>query len=274
MLMSCFVLCVGCRLEPSTQIEHPAIRQVDAELAVYVGGQLDGYEELQRMGFRSVIDVDATAPPRGKDLDLRIVHLPLRYSGITTDEARLLADAMASMDRPIYVHCHHGTNRAPAAAAVALVGIGEWTPDRGVRLLEVSGTDRAFAGLYDSVASSNVIPRDERMPIDQIDRTMEEFPVLMAGIDDSWAALIEDVERRRPATDVTARSAEFVDMLRVAFDADARMESESYRALANQVVVEATELEHALRGVQMNRVQILLDAVGATCTACHRQYRN
>jgi len=274
MLMSCFVLCVGCRLDPSAQIEHPAIRQVDAELAVYVAGQPDGYEELQRMGFRSVIDVDATAPPPAKDLDLRIVHLPLRYSGITADEARVLADAIASMDRPIYVHCHHGTNRAPAAAAIALVGIGEWTPDRGVRLLEVSGTDRAFAGLYDSVASSNVIPRDERMSIDQIDRTLDEFPVLMSGIDDSWAALVEGVERRRPSMELAARSAEFVDMLRVAFDADARMESESYRTIANQAVAEATELEHALRGGQMHRVQSLLDAVGATCAACHRQYRN
>ena len=143
-----------------------------------------------------------------------------------------------------------------------------------MRLLEVSGTDRAFAGLYDSVASSNVIPRDERMSIDQIDRTLDEFPVLMSGIDDSWAALVEGVERRRPSMELATRSAEFVDMLRVAFDTDARMESESYRALANQVVAEATELEHALRDGQMHRVQILLDAVGATCTACHRQYRN
>ena len=79
---------------------------------------------------------------------------------------------------------------------------------------------------------------------------------------------------RRPSMELATRSAEFVDMLRVAFDADARMESESYRALANQVVAEATELEHALRDGQMHRVQILLDAVGATCTACHRQYRN
>ena len=274
LIIVCLVLCAGCRSEPGVHAAHPGIRQVDTGIAVYVGGQLNGYEQLQRMGFRSVIDVDATMPQDGTALDLRIVHLPLRYSGITDDEARLLADAMDSMERPIYVHCHHGTNRAPVAAAIGLVGTGEWTPDHGMRLLERSGTDRAFAGLYDAVASSSVIPPEERLSIDQVECRVEALPVLMAEIDESWSVLKDEVRRGRPAGDAAARSAALVDLLRVAFDGDANMESDSYRALADQVVVQATALEHALRNDRFDRLQSLVDAVGASCTACHRQHRN
>ena len=273
-IISCLVLCIGCRTEPKLHHAGPTIHQVDPAVAVYVGGQLDGYAGLQELGFRSVIDVDATTPRTQPNVDMQIVHLPLRYSGITEEEARALAGALGSMDRPIYVHCHHGTNRAPAAVAVGLVGTGEWTPNQGMRLLERIGTDRAFTGLYDSVAAADGIAPADRMSIKQLARTVDGFPVLMAGIDEVWATLVEDLRSRRPSPDAAAQSAEFVDMLRVAFDTDARMEAEGYRALADQAVAHATALEHALRTDQLRRIRELVDAVQTTCTACHRRFRD
>ena len=206
-------------------------------------------------------------------LDLRIVHLPLRYSGITDDEARLLADAMDSMERPIYVHCHHGTNRngrsGDRSRGDGGVDAGPWHA--------VAGAQRDGPGIRRSVRRGRIIECDttgERLSIDQVECRVEALPVLMAEIDESWSVLKDEVRRGRPAGDAAARSAALVDLLRVAFDGDANMESDSYRALADQVVVQATALEHALRNDRFDRLQSLVDAVGASCTACHRQHRN
>jgi cytochrome c556 len=96
----------------------------------------------------------------------------------------------------------------------------------------------------------------------------------MAGIDEGWAALAFDLEGSRPSSETATQAAELVDMLRSAFDADARMEEGAFHGHAMQSISHATALEHALRGDRFDQVNDLVDALNATCMSCHRQYRD
>ena len=79
---------------------------------------------------------------------LRYVHLPHGYDGIDQRRARELAKAVRDLPGPIYIHCHHGKHRSPAAAAVACVGAGLLKPDRSLCVLNTAGTSTNYRGLY------------------------------------------------------------------------------------------------------------------------------
>lgn len=251
-----------------------SFRQVDSGVEVFIGGQPRGYEALQQMGFKSVIDVDATPPEARSYEAMAIVHLPLRYSGITHEQASELVFALEELARPVYIHCHHGSNRAPAAAAVGLVGTGEWSVAQGIQLMKRAGADPAFYGLFRSVADARVIPSHERSPRDSGLRKFDSFAVSMAKIDEHVANLVRDTAGVPPSPEVAAEAAELVDVLRVAFDGSAHMEEELFHAHASLSIAQAVSLEHALRREQFDQIHDLFTALNATCADCHRQYRD
>jgi hypothetical protein len=81
---------------------------------------------------------------------LRYVHLPHGYDGIPDEKAAMLAKAVSELPGPIYIHCHHGKHRSPAAAAVACVGAGLIEPKQALPILETAGTSPNYRGLYQS----------------------------------------------------------------------------------------------------------------------------
>ena len=75
-----------------------------------------GFEELERMGVKTIISVDGAVPAveRAKARGMRYIHLPIGYNGF--DEKRRLelvrATRDAMKDGPVYLHCHHGKHRS------------------------------------------------------------------------------------------------------------------------------------------------------------------
>jgi len=251
-----------------------SFRQVDSGVEVFIGGQPGGYDALQQMGFRSVIDVDATPPGVRPPAAMTIVHLPLRYSGITHQQASELIAVLEELERPVYIHCHHGTNRAPAAAAVGLIGTGELSSAQGMQLMDQAGADAAFQGLFRSVADARVIPSHERAPRVSDIQSFDSFAVLMAKIDEQTSLLAMETSGVSPSSDAAAESAALVDLLRVAFDGCAQMEEEGFRNHAVESIAQATALEHALRRQQFDQARNHFAALNATCSDCHRAYRD
>ena len=79
-----------------------------------------GFSSLQTLGVKTVITVDGAAPDvaRAERFGMRYVHVPVGYDGIPREEAWRLAKAARDLPGPVYVHCHHGMHRGPAAAVV------------------------------------------------------------------------------------------------------------------------------------------------------------
>jgi|694.fasta_scaffold80310_1 hypothetical protein len=130
---------------------------------VISGGLPEGPEafaELQAMGVRTILSVDGATPSveLAKKYGMRYVHLPHGYDGIAPELAAKLAQALRDLPGPIYIHCHHGKHRSPAAAAVACIGAGKISIQTGREVLRLAGTNPKYVGLHQAVESAVALP--------------------------------------------------------------------------------------------------------------------
>src|SRR6516162_6300346 len=133
----------------------------------------DGFASLQRLGVRTIISVDGARPDveRARRFGLRYVHLPIGYDGVPEEQGLRIAKAVRDLPGPVYVHCHHGKHRGPAAAAVARLCVDERCGvEQALEGMRRAGTDPHYTGLY-------AAPRDLRRPTkDDLDRLPDDFP--------------------------------------------------------------------------------------------------
>lgn len=118
------------------------------------------FKALNVHGVKTVISVDGAKPniELAKKYGMRYVHLPIGYDGVPTERTKDLAKALIELDGPIYVHCHHGKHRGPAAAASACVAGGLLTNDEAVNVLTKMGTGANYAGLWASARTTQQVP--------------------------------------------------------------------------------------------------------------------
>jgi len=127
----------------------------------------EAFESLVGLGVKTIISVDGSTPKvdMAGEWGMRYVHLPIRYDGITKEEGARIARAVRDLPKPIYIHCMHGTARAPSAAAYAEVALGDLDHDAGVDLLHRVGTPPEYQGLFDAVASC---PKLDKKTLDAV----------------------------------------------------------------------------------------------------------
>lgn len=147
------------RLLSTTQpVELPGLHQVLEVTPGLVSGSSPegeaGFASLRRLGVRTVITVDGARPEAGvaRAHGLRYVHIPVGYDGIPADKQRRIARAVRDLPGPVYIHCHHGKHRGPAAAASAAVLLGRISGREGVEFMARAGTAEMYSGLYGCVA--------------------------------------------------------------------------------------------------------------------------
>src|SRR5581483_422974 len=132
----------------------------------------DGFRSLQRLGVRTVITVDGALPDveAARRFGLRYVHLPVGYDGVPREQALRIARAVRTLPGPVYLHCHHGKHRAPAAAAVAHLCLDErCTAADAAALLKEAGTAPHYKGLHAAVGMRRPAPGE-------LDAVAADFP--------------------------------------------------------------------------------------------------
>ena len=137
---------------------------------VISGGQPEGeagFAELKELGIETIVTVDGAKPDveLAKKYGLRYVHLPHGYDGIPEERVEELAKAVRDLPGPIYIHCHHGKHRSPAAASAACVGAGLIDPKDARQVLVVAGTSESYRGLYQTAANNTF---DDILPVHRI----------------------------------------------------------------------------------------------------------
>jgi len=127
----------------------------------------EAFESLVGLGIKTIMSVDGSTPKvdMAAEWGMRYVHLPIRYDGITKEEGARIARAVRDLPKPIYIHCLHGTARAPSAAAYAEVALGDLDHNAGIDLLHRVGTPPEYQGLFDAVASC---PRLDKKTLDAV----------------------------------------------------------------------------------------------------------
>jgi protein tyrosine phosphatase (PTP) superfamily phosphohydrolase (DUF442 family) len=251
------------------------------------------FASLRTLGVKTVLSVDGARPDldRARRHGLRYVHLPIGYDGVPQAQALRIARAVRDLPGPVYLHCHHGKHRGPAAAAVALLCLDPQCPiEAAVAFLKTAGTDPRYTGLH-------AAPRNLRRPTTaELDRVPAEFPEVakvaalaqaMVEVDTRWERLREV----RKAGWRTPKDHPDLDPPHEAF----RL-AEQYHEAGRLVEVEgrppdlrrwlaeaeagAKALGRVLRGgkekgaVDGPAAAKLFRRAGAACSGCHGKYRD
>ncbi|MBX3402372.1 MAG: cytochrome c [Phycisphaeraceae bacterium] len=247
------------------------------------------FAELQALGVKTIISVDGARPlvDRAAAYGIRYVHLPVGYDGIDTEKQVLLAKAYRDLPGPVYIHCHHGKHRGPAAAASAAVIVGDMTPHDGIAFLKAAKTSPNYPGLYECVSS---ISPEYRSFLEQVPPA-DQFPSVatvsglvdnMVGIDFCFVNL-EHVKKAgwqvpgdHPDIVPAAEAGRMADHYRVLMDdAECKGISTEFTALLKRSWEEARALEDAIVAKKdAATLGALFGAVEHSCKDCHDKYRN
>lgn len=278
----------GVRRLPSPAIEN--LYQLGEGL--YSGGEPRweaAFAELAALGVKTLVSVDGAAPDveTARRHGLRYVHLPLGYQGYPEAACLRLARAATELPGPMFVHCHHGKHRGPAAAAIMAITRWGWSPAQAEQWLQTAGTSTNYAGLYATV-------RRWRPPAPEtLARVPGDFPEAartpdlvqaMVDADRAWEHLQAiaaagyrpppdqpDLAPAREAARLAERLAESRQFPEVV-GADADLVERFRRAER-----EARELARLLRNEPLPGAEVLarqLQEVSRSCTECHRAFRD
>ncbi len=109
--------------------------------------------ELAKLGVKTIVSVDGIAPnvEAAKKYGMRYVHVPIGYDGIDESAQALLTRVATDIKGTIYIHCHHGKHRGPAAAAI-VCRVDDGRPaEAAMIILEKAGTGKEYPGLWRDV---------------------------------------------------------------------------------------------------------------------------
>jgi protein tyrosine phosphatase (PTP) superfamily phosphohydrolase (DUF442 family) len=249
----------------------------------------EGFAALERLGVKTIISVDGAKPDveAARRHGLTYAHLPFGYDGIPRDRVIALAKAATELPGPVYVHCHHGKHRGPAAVAVIKLCIDPaWGAETAEAWLRTAGTDPRYSGLV-------ALPRTLTRPSPgELALGPNTFPAvapvpdlarLMVEIDARW----EHLKLAKSAGWVAPKDHPDIDPLHEAvqltehFREAERLESVNRRgakflATLGEAEAAAAELERALRtrSVDTAKAEMAFTRSAAACAACHDRSRD
>ena len=264
---------------------------------VISGGQPDGeeaFQELQGLGIKTIISVDGAKPDLelAKKHGLKYVHLPHSYDGVPEQRGFELAKAVRDFDGLIYIHCHHGKHRSPAAAAVACVTAGLIEPAMASSILQLAGTNPNYRGLYESAQSArkldaavlDAIKADfpesaELTPMAEamvhLEQTQDRVKMIAAA---GWISPASHPEII-PAQEVLLLKEHFTELLRAE---SVGKEPMGFQAMLHESESAAADLESALKNWSDSGTALPVPAplpasfekIAKNCVACHTQFRD
>lgn len=264
---------------------------------VFSGGLPEGeaaFKELADMGVKTIISVDGMTPDvqSARKYGLRYVHLPHGYDGIPEQRAKELAKAVRDLSDPVYIHCHHGKHRSPAAASVACVSAGLISADQAVPILTLAGTNRGYKGLYESARNASAL---DAALLDELQvefREVQEIPpmaeamVQLSHAHDHLKLIAEtgwstpgDHPDLDPAHEALLNRELYTELLRTE---EVARQPDDFRAWLKDSEAAARELETELRKLGSaasaasppRRLTELAARISANCKACHVRYRD
>ncbi len=253
---------------------------------VFSGNSPDSDAEIAKLGVKTIISVDGGRPnvETARKHGLRYIHLPIGYNSVPTHRVAELAKAAQASDGPIYVHCHHGLHRGPAAVASICLSTAGWTTSQAVAWLMQAGTGAEYTGLYRSVVEfrmpeAAVLARIVELPevsrisllVEAMVAIDEEFDRLKAAQKTGWKNVPNQPDLTPPHTATILRE-HFRELART--DDTAKLPGDYAMKLAAAEKA-ADQLRALLRDAKVDTTarDTTFKSLGQMCGACHKQYR-
>jgi len=257
---------------------------------VFSGSSPEGdaaFAEIAKLGVKTILSVDGSKPDAetARKHGLRYIHLPIGYDGVPANRVAELIKGAQSSAGPIYVHCHHGKHRGPAAVAVICEATVGWTTNQAVAWLQEAGTAADYVGLYRSAM-------EFRLPQSAVIARIVELPEVAttSSLVEAMVAIDEEMERLKsaqkakwkcipnqpdltPAQTATILWEHFREVARM--DDTARRPAD-YRSKLAEAEKAADQIRLLLREAQAQSLvrDTALQTLNKTCVSCHKAYRN
>ncbi len=290
-------LVAGCHRQPDTPPfapiaigDRPGLHNVQRlNDRLFSGGSPEGdagFRSLRELGIATVISVDGARPDveSARRHGLAYAHLPVGYDGVPRDAALRIARVVRDSPGPVYVHCHHGRHRGPAAAIAACRCLdGHCDAHAALTFLTTAGTDLRYTGLFADVERMGVATElefDRAAVLPEI-AGVANLTRLMVGIDERWDRLkaVEaagwksppdhpDVDPPHEAVQLAEHYREAARLPEIATDGEGVVRKFVEAEIA------ARELEAALRAKDVNRAEVAFRTSEAVCTRCHATHRD
>lgn len=259
---------------PITGIEN--LRQVAPDLLS--GSQPEGaeaFEELARRGVKVIVSVDGATP----DVDeahkhgLRYVHVPIGYDKLKPQQRADLVEAIMTAGGPVFMHCHHGQHRGPAAAAYCGMAIGKLSGPEALDILKAAGTRADYTGLWDAVRKFEP-PTVVAGPLVESAK-VEPLTGAMVRIDHHWTGIEKQLksdsitDTKEFASETLLLAEEFRELPRVSLVTD-----EPLKARMQAATQAADELHQAAQKSDLPAMQSAAKKVVQSCVDCHANHRN
>lgn len=249
------------------------------------------FQALKDLGVRTIIRVDGQPPEteRADKLGMTSVHLPLSFSGITQGQAQALAKAVRDLPGPVYIHGISSDRRAAAAAAVASVVLGDFTPEQAEAALAVSGVPaNRDNGLYASIKSLTSLPLEKLGDVEfnfSAKSSVSRLTAAMVQIQKTWSRIEEAQKLRwkipdaRKDLNVGADSLELIDRCVAAGSMDSvkNLPRASERLLETRTAL--TQLQRQWQSghagaAEIDKLDAAYQRATGSCVACHEEYRD
>ncbi len=282
---------------PFRPMQLPGLDNVYSVAGRFLSGSVphtdEGFAALARLGVKTIISVDGATPDAAaaEKFGMRYVHLPFGYDGIPGTNAVQLVKAAQALPGPVYIHCHHGMHRGPAAVAVMCEGVAGWDAALADRWMRLAGTATNYTGLYRAAA-------DFKMPsAAQLAAVSTNFPshtpinslaAIMVKVDEHWTSL--KAARKTgfkalvnpPGTLPADAALQLQELLHEAHRTGAgAARGARFETALIQADQAATELHHALDQLghtpgagQESTAREAFDSTSKSCASCHRDFRD
>jgi protein tyrosine phosphatase (PTP) superfamily phosphohydrolase (DUF442 family) len=277
-------------LQATKSQDLPGLHNLVSYAPGIVGGSQpegrEGLHTLASMGIKTIVTVDGAAPDveGAQQLGIQYVHLPISYDTVTPERQLQIAQALASCDGPIYVHCHHGKHRSSAALGTAMVLCGKLTPDQVKERMKVSGLSKDYTGLWAAVANARPMAPSElkvdpkTLPsvtkVSGMVGTMAEIDQVIDLVKQAhaagWQAPKDHPDLVAPKE--TARLAALFANLKQ--DAESTAHPAEYQTLLDKSIAASAALDKAVRAADAATAEAQLTAINKGCKECHVLYRD
>jgi protein tyrosine phosphatase (PTP) superfamily phosphohydrolase (DUF442 family) len=251
------------------------------------------FAALADLGVKTIVSVDGARPAveLARARGIRYVHIPIGYDGLGETATASLARVARECERPIYVHCHHGKHRGPAAAVVLSMSDPDSDFDvaDAVGAMQIIGTSPDYRGLwrevreYESPADGGVLSESSLFPALVEVAEVDDLPSAMARLDRAWDRVVScqkvgwqfspdhpDITPSHEALLLLEALKESGRIVEVATDES----TPDLREGIAQATAHAASLRKAIAVGDRERAGKLIDGLRKSCHDCHEKARN
>ena len=245
----------------------------------------EAFENLQRLGFTTLVSVDGARPDveLASEFGMTYVHVPVGYDGLDREQELQIVKATRDSDGAVYIHCHHGRHRGPAAVMVARMALEGLSADQAQADLSESGCSPNYPGLYRTVREFVDPTEAELATVGDLPSHVQAEGIqdAMTHIDHRWDFIVASmkaswaVPSRYPDIDPAHEVGMVENALRDLIEMEKRDQNrQRFLEYLEEGRAHASALEQALRKPDPAQANEAYRALKQNCTDCHVEYRN